>query len=41
MFDGDLYVSPRPAAPHGRAASVLGVKLGGPFDLGENGPADG
>jgi hypothetical protein len=38
MFDGDLYVSPRPAAPHARAASVLGVKLGGPFDLGENGP---
>src|SRR5690348_10595483 len=38
MFDGDLYASPRPAAPHARAASVLGVKLGGPFDLGENGP---
>jgi Uma2 family endonuclease len=38
MFDGDLYVSPRPAAPHARAASVLGVRLGGPFDLGENGP---
>jgi Uma2 family endonuclease len=38
MFDGDLYASPRPAVPHARAASVLGVKLGGPFDLGENGP---
>jgi Uma2 family endonuclease len=38
MFDGDLYVSPRPTPPHARAASVLGVKLGGPFDLGEDGP---
>jgi Uma2 family endonuclease len=32
MFDGELYASPRPALPHARAASVLGVKLGGPFD---------
>jgi Uma2 family endonuclease len=32
MFDGDLYATPRPALPHTRAASVLGVKLGGPFD---------
>jgi Uma2 family endonuclease len=31
MFDGDLYASPRPAAPHAHAASVLGFKLGGPF----------
>jgi Uma2 family endonuclease len=38
MFDGDLYASPRPAAPHARAASVLGAKLLGPFDLSENGP---
>jgi Uma2 family endonuclease len=38
MFDGDLYVSPRPAVRHARAASVLGAKLLGPFDLGENGP---
>ena len=29
MFDGDLYASPRPAAPHARAASVL------PFDAVE------
>ncbi len=38
MFDGELYASPRPAMPHARAASVLGVKLGEPFDVGENGP---
>ena len=31
MFDGDLYVSPRPALPHAHAASVLGAKLIGPF----------
>jgi Uma2 family endonuclease len=36
MFDGELYATPRPAIPHTRAASVLGVKLGGPFD--RNGP---
>jgi Uma2 family endonuclease len=38
MFDGELYASPRPAVPHARAASVLGVELGGPFDRGRNGP---
>jgi Uma2 family endonuclease len=38
MFDGELYASPRPASPHARAASVLGVLLGGPFDVGQNGP---
>src|SRR5688572_7782467 len=38
MFDGELYASPRPAMPHARAASVLGVKLGEPFDVGRNGP---
>ena len=38
MFDGELYASPRPAFAHARAASVLGVELGGPFDRGRNGP---
>jgi Uma2 family endonuclease len=33
MFDGDLYVSPRPAAPHVRAATKLAAKLDGPFDF--------
>ena len=31
MFDGELYATPRPALPHAHAATVLGVKLGGPF----------
>ena len=38
MFDGDLYASPRPAAPHARAASVLGVVIGDAFDLARSGP---
>jgi Uma2 family endonuclease len=38
MFDGDLYASPRPGIPHSRAASVLGGKLGDPFDHGRGGP---
>lgn len=38
IVDGELYVSPRPASPHGRAASRLGMLLGGPFDLGQEGP---
>ena len=37
MFDGELYAMPRPAVPHARAASVLGVKLGGPFDSDSGG----
>jgi Uma2 family endonuclease len=38
IFDGELYASPRPALPHARAASVLGVLLGAAFDQGLNGP---
>jgi Uma2 family endonuclease len=38
ILDGELVVSPRPAAPHARAASVLGTLLNGPFDLGIGGP---
>lgn len=38
IIDGALITSPRPAFPHTRAASRLGMKLGGPFDLGEGGP---
>jgi Uma2 family endonuclease len=38
MFDGELYASPRPAAQHAHAASVIGVLLGSPFHLGRNGP---
>lgn len=35
---GELYASPRPAYAHTRAASALGVRIGGPFDHGINGP---
>jgi Uma2 family endonuclease len=38
LVDGGLYVFPRPALPHTRAASSLGVSLGGPFDHGRDGP---
>jgi Uma2 family endonuclease len=38
IIDGEVVTSPRPGAPHTRAASRLGMKLGGPFDLGEGGP---
>ena len=33
MFDGDLYASRRPAAPHIRAATKLAAKLDAPFDF--------
>jgi len=33
-----LHASPRPAGPHGRAASVLGMDIGNPFDRGNGGP---
>jgi Uma2 family endonuclease len=32
IVDGELYLSPRPAGPHTRVATLLGVDLGGPFD---------
>ncbi|KFA91725.1 Uma2 family endonuclease [Archangium violaceum] len=38
IVDGELYVSPRPASPHARAAYRLGTWLGGPFDQGQDGP---
>ncbi|MGK3993997.1 Uma2 family endonuclease [Sorangium sp. So ce1024] len=38
LIGGVLHVLPRPAPPHTRAASRLGGKLSGPFDLGEGGP---
>lgn len=38
IIDGELIVSPRPASPHARAASKLGVEVGGPFDSGNGGP---
>ena len=38
VVEGTLHVHPRPASPHARAASTLGVDLGGPFDRGRGGP---
>jgi Uma2 family endonuclease len=33
LVDGELLVSPRPSAPHGRAAAVIGARLLNTFDL--------
>ncbi len=41
LIDGELYTSPRPAAPHTRAASRLGIDIGGPFDSGFGGGPGG
>ena len=38
IVDGTLHTNPRPAAPHARASSSLGVKIGGPFDYDRGGP---
>jgi Uma2 family endonuclease len=38
LVDGELYVSPRPASPHVRAAGRLYSQLDGPFDQGRGGP---
>ncbi len=38
IIDGTLHTHPRPAMPHARASSSLGVKIGGPFDNNPGGP---
>ena len=38
VVDGVLHTNPRPAMPHARASSSLGVKLGGSFDYDAGGP---
>lgn len=35
---GELHLSPRPARRHGKAASTLGMELGGAFERGRGGP---
>jgi len=35
---GVLHMQPRPAMPHARASSILGMELGSPFDRGTGGP---
>jgi Uma2 family endonuclease len=38
IIAGELYLHPRPAAPHAVAASALGEELGPPFKRGRGGP---
>lgn len=38
LLDGEVFAFPRPARPHTRSASRLGMKLGSAFDLGDSGP---
>lgn len=38
LIGGRLYLQPRPAKPHGRAASVLGMVIGPPYQLSVGGP---
>ncbi len=38
VIGGALHTHPRPAMPHARATSSLGVKVGGPFDYDSGGP---
>ncbi len=38
IIDGTLHTHPRPAARHARTSSVLGSRVGGPFDYDDDGP---
>ncbi|HVT03261.1 MAG TPA: Uma2 family endonuclease [Thermoanaerobaculia bacterium] len=38
IVDGELFASPRPAFRHARASTILGSRVGGPFDEGRGGP---
>ncbi len=38
LIRGVLHALPRPRMVHSRAASRLGVVIGGPFDMGQGGP---
>lgn len=38
LIHGTLVTSPRPASPHARAASRVGITVGGPFDFDKGGP---
>ena len=40
IIDGTLYTHPRPATPHARASSSLGIKIGGPFDYNTGGAGE-
>lgn len=38
LIDGELYAWPRPAGPHARFSSALGMDIGSPYDRGRGGP---
>ena len=38
VIAGTLYTQPRPASRHARASSGLGIRIGRPFDYGDDGP---
>jgi len=38
IVDGELHASPRPALRHAKSSSVLGRRIGGPFEDGIGGP---
>jgi len=38
IIGGELVALPRPSPRHVRAASLLGIRIGNPFDMGEGGP---
>jgi Uma2 family endonuclease len=38
LIRGALHLQPRPSSPHARAASVLAIRVGDPFDQGRGGP---
>jgi Uma2 family endonuclease len=38
IVHGALHLHPRPASPHARAHSVLLGRIGGPFDINDDGP---
>jgi len=38
ILDGQLHTQPRPSGPHARAETVLTLKIGRSYDLGDGGP---
>lgn len=38
LIDGALSLQPRPRPTHARVSSILGIEIGGPFDIGRGGP---
>jgi Uma2 family endonuclease len=38
LLGGELHLQPRPAKPHTFTASVLGIRIGAAFEMGQSGP---